>query len=203
MTVEQVFLRQYPHKQIGAHLFGTVGEITKEQLKDERYRGVGLGDRVGQSGIESQYDRFLRGKNGASGCRWTRWATCAASCGRAPRAGPPAAAVGRPRRAAGGPAGARRRQGRLRGDERAQRRGDRAGQRAVVRPEHLLQGHPQRDFKRLSSKENGEPLLNRAIQGGYPTGSTFKLITAAAALQGGLITPDTVQYDGGSIRSAA
>src|SRR3712207_2359109 len=49
-----------------SHLFGTVGEVTKEQLEDERYRGVDLGDRVGQSGIEYQYDRFLRGKNGAS-----------------------------------------------------------------------------------------------------------------------------------------
>ncbi len=81
VTVEQVFLREYPHSQVGAHLFGTVGEITKEQRDDPRYRGVALGDRVGQSGIESQYDRFLRGRNGAKPrCRSTRWATCAASC---------------------------------------------------------------------------------------------------------------------------
>src|SRR5918998_1967477 len=66
VTVEQVFLRRYPHKEIGAHLFGTVGEITKEQQNDIRYRGVELGDRVGQQGIEAQYDRFLRGRNGAS-----------------------------------------------------------------------------------------------------------------------------------------
>src|SRR5204862_4759258 len=66
VTVERVFLRQYPHHVIGAHLFGTVGEVTKEELKDPRYHGVSLGDRVGQAGIESQYDRYLRGKNGAS-----------------------------------------------------------------------------------------------------------------------------------------
>jgi len=61
----------------------------------------------------------------------------------------------------------------------------------------------QSDYKRLTSKQNGEPIVNRAIQSAYPTGSTFKLITASAALMGGLITPDTVQYDGGSLRVGA
>ena len=53
VTVEQEFLREYPHKQVGAQLFGFVREASKEQLDDkQRYRGVGLGDRVGQGGIE-------------------------------------------------------------------------------------------------------------------------------------------------------
>ena len=52
VTVEQQFLRRYPYHETGAHLFGTVGEVNKEQLEDERYRGVDMGDRVGQSGIE-------------------------------------------------------------------------------------------------------------------------------------------------------
>src|SRR5918999_154814 len=66
VTIERVFLREYPHREVGAHLFGTVGEVTREQLGEERYRGVGMGDRVGQSGIEAEYDRFLRGRNGAT-----------------------------------------------------------------------------------------------------------------------------------------
>ncbi len=201
VTVEQVFLRRYPHRQVGAHLFGTVGEITKEQKDDTRFRGVDLGDRIGQSGIESQYDRFLRGRNGATRVQVDALGNLRAQLrARRPQQG---------------------RQLRLSVDLDVQRVGQEAlggakGAFAVMNvnngevlalgsspsydPNIFAKVIRERDFKRLSSKENGEPLLNRAAQAGYPTGSTFKLITATAALEGGLITPDTVQVDGGSLR---
>jgi penicillin-binding protein 2 len=202
ITVERVFLRQYPHHQIGAHLFGTVGEVTKEQRKDQRYHGVNLGDRVGQSGIEYQYDRFLRGRDGASRVQVDALGHLKGELSvRQPQQG---------------------RQLRLSVDMDIQKAGQAAlaggtgrgafvvmnvhngevvalGSQPSFDPNIFSKVIRESDYKRLSDPDNGAPLSNRAIQGLYPTGSTWKLITATAALQGGLITPDTVQYDPGSL----
>src|SRR3954454_15424165 len=64
VSVERVFGRDYRQGDIAAHLFGNVGEVTAEQLKEPRYTGLQQGDQVGQSGIEYEYDRYLRGKPG-------------------------------------------------------------------------------------------------------------------------------------------
>ena len=200
VTVETVSLREYPHDQVGAHLFGTVGEINEELLKDERYRGVTLGDRIGVSGIESAYDRFLRGENGATRLQVDALGNLRAQVGRRePKQG---------------------RQLRLTVDLDVQEAGQRAlggqkgafvvmdvrngeviglGSSPAFDPNVFARTIRQSDLDRVYSKDRGEPIANRAIQGQYPTGSTFKLVTAVAGLEGGLITPGTVVQDGGSI----
>lgn len=202
VTVERVFLRSYPYREIGAHLFGTVGEVTAEQLRQDRYRGVAMGDRVGQSGIEYEYDRFLRGRNGANRVQVD--------------------ALGRFK----GELSVRRpiqgRNLRLSIDLDVQRAGQAAlasgtgrgafvvmdvrtgevialGSQPSFDPNIFAKIVRASDYRRLTDPLNGAPLLNRAIQSGYPTGSTFKVVTAAAALETGLITPGSVIYDPGSI----
>jgi penicillin-binding protein 2 len=202
VEVEPVFLREYPHGEIGAHLFGYVGEVTEEQLGDPQYTGVELGDRVGKAGIEAEYDRFLRGQNGATQVQVD--------------------ALGNLKKQLSDIQPQQGKQLRLSLDLDVQRVGQTAlasgtGKGAfaaldVRNGEVLALGsHPsfdpnlfsrvvrESDYRRLTADENGAPLTNRAVSAGYPTGSTFKLITATAALQEGFITPDTVQVDGGSI----
>ena len=58
----------------------------------------------------------------------------------------------------------------------------------------------QRKYDELSSEANGAPLFNRAIAATYPTGSTFKPVTAMAALQEGLITPSSTIVDSGEFK---
>ena len=199
---EQVFLREYPHRTIGAHLFGTVGEVTAEQLEEKggRYRDVTQGDRVGQSGVEYSYDRFLRGQNGASRVQVD---ALGALRGLRSRKDPE---QGRQLRlsvdldlqrtgqeALGGARGAFVVMDVKTGEIRAM------GSSPSFDPNLFAKVIKESDYKRLTAEENGAPLQNRAIAGLYPTGSTFKLITATAALEGGLITPDTYQFDGGSL----
>jgi penicillin-binding protein 2 len=194
VEVERQFVRKYPHHDIGAHLFGTVGEVTKEQLDDERNRGVELGDQIGQTGIEAEYDRFLRGINGATKVEVD--------------------ALGNISRPLDDDPPQQGRQLRLSVDLDVQRAGQEAlaggtgkGAFAVMNLKNgeviALGSAPSFDANRFSKdytrlrKDENAPLSNRAVQGGYPTGSTFKLVTAVAALEGGVITPDTVLNDPG------
>jgi penicillin-binding protein 2 len=202
VTIEAVFLREYPHRETGAHLFGTVGEVTAEQLDDPEYTGVEMGDRVGQSGIELEYDRFLRGRNGATRVQVDALGNLRRNLERRqPRQGKQLRLsidldlqrVGQQALAGGTGKGAFAVMDANNGEVVA------LGSQPSFDPNIFAKIIKPSDYKRLLAEENGAPLTNRAVAGGYPTGSTFKLITATAALESGLITPDTPLNDPGSL----
>jgi penicillin-binding protein 2 len=201
VEVDPVFLREYPHGELGAHLFGYVGEVSAEELQEPGFSEVRMGDRVGKAGVEAEYDQFLRGRSGKIRVQVDAFGNLRRRLGRElPRQG---------------------RQLRLSLDLDVQRAGQDAlasgtgkGAFAVMdihNGEVLgLGSYPsydpnlfakivrQSDYDRLKADES-DPLTNRAVASGYPTGSTFKLITATAALESGVITPDTPLNDPGKL----
>ncbi len=64
VDLQDTYLRQYPHASLAAHLLGYVGEITPSELKALRGQGYQPGDVVGQAGVEATYDKYLRGVPG-------------------------------------------------------------------------------------------------------------------------------------------
>ncbi|MEA2333171.1 MAG: penicillin-binding protein 2 [Thermoleophilaceae bacterium] len=202
VEIEPVFLREYPHKEVGAHLFGYVGEVSQDELDDPGYANVSMGDRVGKAGVELEYDQFLRGMSGATRVQVDALGNLTDYLKRR-----------RPKQG---------RQLRLSLDLDVQRAGQEAlmggtgkgafavmniangevlalGSQPSFDPNLFAKIVRESDYKRLTADETGAPLTNRAVAGGYPTGSTFKLVTAVAALESGLITPDTPLNDPGEL----
>lgn len=66
LRVEQIPQRRYPDNGQMAHALGYVGEISPEQLKQPEFRDKGYkpGDIIGQEGLEAVYDEYLRGRDG-------------------------------------------------------------------------------------------------------------------------------------------
>jgi penicillin-binding protein 2 len=202
VTVERVYVRRYPKGTLAAHIFGYVREVTEDQLKEPRYQGLVPGDQVGQSGVENTYDNVLRGINGMTRVQVD--------------------ASGRP--TGGVLSQTQPRDGDsllLTLDSRVQEAGEAAlhsfstpgafvamnvkngeilglGSSPTFDPSIFTRPViPQSTFDQLQSDTTGAPLADRATQGLYPTGSTFKPITAIAALQSGVLAPTTTIVDGG------
>lgn len=197
---ERESLREYPYGPIGAHLFGQVGEVSPKQLKDERFNGVSMGDRVGQAGIEAEYDRYLRGKNGAARVEVDANGNLTDTLKREePLQGKQlrlsldldVQRVAQQALAGGTGRGAFAVMNVRNGEVLA------LGSQPSFNPNVFTRPITNKQLHALSSEALGKPLFNRAIQGGYPTGSTFKLITATAALESGQITPTTPLSDPG------
>jgi penicillin-binding protein 2 len=203
VTVERVFTREYRQGTVAAHLFGNVGEVTAEQLKEPRYSGLRQGDQVGQSGIEYEYDRFLRGRPGTDRVQVD-------ALGR-----PTEQLPSRPAQAGDDV--------RLTIDSNLQSFAQGAlqsfglpgafvamnaqdgevlamGSTPTFDPSIFTRRITQSQYRALTSNATDAPLANRAIQGLYPTGSTFKPITATAALEDNLISANTIFNDTGSLR---
>jgi penicillin-binding protein 2 len=195
--------RSYPSGSIGGEFLGLLGEISPAQLAARTHPGLRPGAIVGQSGAEATYDRILNG-----GLEKARVVVDARG-----RPIGPARVVRMPPPASGLQLTVDLRLQRV--AERAIRDGialahanghydASAGSAVVMNPRdgsiYAIASYPRFDQARaatdpeylralLNPNDPRHLLLNRATQGMYPTGSTFKPIVAQAALAAGLITP--------------
>ena len=66
VVIEVQAVRNYINNELGAHLFGYVGEISDGELEKKKEQGYKSGDILGKFGLEKVYDKDLRGVNGGS-----------------------------------------------------------------------------------------------------------------------------------------
>ncbi len=213
VTVERVFLRSYPYHELAAHLFGMVGQLSEADQKSAAFRGVKGGTIVGKDGLEYTYDRYLRGKSGASRIQVDSMGNPKGQVTVRPpvrgqrlklsidlgleQAGQEAMA------SAGGipiTDGVKNRGGAFVAMD--PRNGEilAMGSYPSFDPNLFAKPIETSVYNRLNSEEAGSPLLNRAIASVYPSGSTFKLVTATAALESGAISAAAIVSDPGAIQ---
>lgn len=182
-------LRQYPYKDALAHVIGYLGQITSTDLKSPRYTGYAITDLIGKSGLEYQYEHFLRGVNGKQLLEVD--------------------AMGKEVRVLGQTDPIPGQNLALTIDAKLQQAAYdamsdvKAGAVVISTPDGQIlsliskpsfdpnlftMGESYRDGSSSASIEtvltsSSQPLLNRVIDGTYPPGSTFKVVMAAGALE--------------------
>ncbi len=199
VTVEIVPIRKYLSGEMTAHIIGYTGEVSPEDLKKDADSGFSVGDITGKDGLEKYLDQYLKGKSGAEQVEVNVL-------------GKEIKVVGKIEPVSGYNVV-------LTVDASLQRIAweemkDKAGAVAVIDPRNgdvlamvstpsfdpnLFNGGISIDDWEELSTDPSHPLGNRAISGQYPPGSTYKLFVAAAALEEGLITPDTSFNCNGSL----
>lgn len=203
VSVQRVFVRHYPHGTLAAHVLGSVGEVDEEELKEPAYKNLEPGDEIGKGGVESTYDQFLRGEPGLTRIQVNALGQPTPGgqlVSQAPTPGEslkltisqPVQEAGEAALASQGLPGAfitmNVDNGQILG----------LGSFPTFEPSELIPPMTQAQVNALYRNELA-PLANRATEGLYPTGSTFKIITALAALENGVITPNTTINDPGQL----
>ncbi len=187
-VISESSTRVYPESSLAAHVIGYMNKISAEELEELKAEGYTENDMIGRAGVEGEYERVLAGSRGAKlSVISPEGATVAVIAERPAEPG---------------------RDIYLSIDIRAQRLAEEAlGQRAgatvlldpsdnsVVAMASWPRFDPNRFITGLTVEELDKllndplnPFLNRAVEGLYPPGSTFKAITAAAGLERGGFT---------------
>ncbi|MBI2443198.1 MAG: hypothetical protein HYV40_04820 [Candidatus Levybacteria bacterium] len=209
-NIEIDSLRQYPYKEALTHVLGYIGQISSDELKDALFALYDYADWVGKEGIEKQYESILRGVSGKQLLEVDASGKTVRELGQTDPL--PGQDITLTIDAAFQDATYKAMKNVKRG---AAIVSTPTGEilALVSRPSFdanlftLDQSYkPSGDYvsvEAILSDGEGQPLLNRAISGTYPPGSTFKLVTAAAGLEDGVIDERYHVTDTGIVRVGA
>jgi penicillin-binding protein 2 len=201
---EQTEVRSYPYGTLAAQALGFVGELNTQDLASSNFKGVPTGDIVGQQGLEYEYDRYLRGSDGVQKIQVD---AAGQPTGKILPSKPPIpgddlkttihlgleqegmAALAQGMRLAHsnhypGTAAAFVALDPDNGDVLA------IGSLPAYNPTVMSQ--PFISTAEYAAQGAGNAFVDRAVSSAYPTGSTFKPISALAGLASGLINPDSL-----------
>ena len=193
--IQRRTIRQYTY-DVAGHALGDIGEVSQRDIEaDPYYRS---GDYIGKQGIEKSYEKYLRGEKGveillrdAHGRIQGHYMD-----GQMDRPSVPGKNL------------------KLGLDIQLQRLGERLmrgkiGSIVAIEPKtgeilcmvssptfdpHLLIGRQRGENHLKLQRDKLKPLLNRAIQGTYPPGSTFKTAQAVTFLQEGIVDKESPSY---------
>jgi penicillin-binding protein 2 len=208
-----------PQALPAANILGYVNQITGTELPQLKSQGYQPGDQIGQAGVEAEYESYLRGKPGVEKVQVDSRGNVLGTLSYTPpvpgdnirltiNAQVQAVAVAALQQ---GEAAAR-----ATFDKVTNRNFTAPAGSAVVEdpntgrilalatdptydPRQFVGGISQANYNALKNDPR-DPQLDRTIQGQYAPGSTFKLVTALAGLKYGVITPNTVFDDTGSLK---
>lgn len=199
LVIEPV--RVFSNGTMAAHILGRTGKIYAEEYAEMKDDGYGMNDIIGKEGLEKILEPYLKGKDGYKSLEMNRGGGITQILqSKEPTPGNFA---------------------RLTIDYRLQKTMEEAlnehitsavgtggaGAAIAIDPKTggvlAMASYPTYDLTTFNDdyedllKSKAKPLINRALNGTYSPGSTFKPLTAIAALETGTITPDTYIVDKG------
>lgn len=212
VVIEIQPIRNYVNNELGAHIFGYVSEINEEELEKRKQDGYRAGDIIGKFGLEKVYDKELRGKDGGGQVE-------------VDVTGRPVQVLGKKEPLPGHNLVLTIDYRIQRAAEQAldeqlhylqtktEYTNAKAASAVVMNPKtgeilamvsrpafnpNLFNGGISAKDWNLINQNPFHPMDNKVISGEYPPGSTFKIVTGAAALELGKVTPEEKILDTGT-----
>jgi penicillin-binding protein 2 len=190
---QEVSIRKYPLGDAGAQLFGQLQQISSTEVGTKHFKNIEQGNIVGQSGLEYQYNQYLQGVNGEERVKvnsdnqfegYLKKKTPQAGdtlklsiSAKLEQTGQRALAESIAKNS--GTGGAFVAMDPVSGQIYAM------GSAPTYNPGSVSPTLSTKELKFLSNPDNNQPLLDRAVDAPLPDGSTFKVVTATAALESG------------------